>query len=383
MSGSAMISSRMELKELLQEKMVDSYDSVNQNQELNEGETYLKSYLIESERPTTKGLLGDTEDYRLKRDKTRESDFENIQIRKLGSDKKARFYIENLDERFWAVHSLAKSKNSDSLLDKLVFPRFTKLDYSWLSNSFLRNIGESPRNDFRSFSLKFEDEFQKARSQEDGSEHPTAREISKMSMRLWGENAKKVLSTLSGDETLGKSTSLSNVGIRRAFDDGRILLEDITHTAKFTARGDSVDGHFYQIEEIKDKYKDILYSLEEDYAIKRGVDKYGGNLTGEPVLISFDREITDFESFFSTLLGSTKPFRLWGLENQIDEDYYSVSAVDLHTGDELDLEVAPNWMRIYLPEDSCGNVILRLYTNIQHYFDSEATLEGSMHGQII
>ncbi|WP_435551393.1 hypothetical protein [Natrinema sp. CGMCC1.2065] len=383
MSGSAMISSRMELKELLQEKMVDSYDSIKDDQELNEGETYLKSYLIESERSSTRGLLEGSESYRLKRETTQESDFENIQIRKIGSEKQARFYIENLDERFWAVHSLAKSTSSDSLIDKLVFPRFTKLDYSWLSNGFLKDIGESPTNNFRSFSLKFEDEFKDINTRENGSEHPEPGEISKMSMRLWGENANKVLSTLSSDETLGKSTSLSNVGIRRPFDDGRVLLEDITHTAKFTARGDSVDGHFHQMDEIKEKYKKILYSLEQDYAINRSVDSSGGNLSGEPVLIDFTREIRDFDEFFSTLLSSTKPFRLWGLENRIDDDYYSVAAVDLHTGDKLDIEVAPNWMRIYLPEDSCGNVILRLYTNIQHYFDSEATLEGSMHGQII
>ncbi|MHC3438949.1 hypothetical protein ACYJ1Y_12840 [Natrialbaceae archaeon A-gly3] len=383
MSGSAMISSRMELKELLQERMVDSYESVKEKQELNESETYLKSYLIESERSTTEGLLERSEGYRLKREKTREGDFENIQIRKIGSDKRARFYIENLDERFWAVHSLAKSTNSDSLLDKLVFPRFTQLDYSWLSNSFLKNIGENPTNDFRSFSLKFKDEFQKVGSEGQESEHPSTGDISKMSMRLWGENAQKVLSTLSADETLGKSTSLSNVGIRKSFDDGRVLLEDITHTAKFTARGDSVDGHFYQIDKVKEKYKNILYSLENDYAIQRSVDNRGGNLSGEPVLINFNREVADFDLFFSTLLGSTKPFRLWGLENKIDEDYYTVAAVDLHTGDKLDIEVYRDWMRIYLPEDSCGNVILRLYTNIQHYFDSEASLEGSMHGQII
>lgn len=31
-------------------------------------------------------------------------------------------------------------------------------------------------------------------------------------------------------------------------------------------------------------------------------------------------------------------------------------------------------MRIYLPENSCGNTILRLYTNLQHYFDSNVKL---------
>ena len=47
-----------------------------------------------------------------------------------------------------------------------------------------------------------------------------------------------------------------------------------------------------------------------------------------------------------------------------------VVAVDLHTGDPIDLEVTPSTIRIYLPKGSCGNTVLRIYVNLQHYFDS-------------
>ena len=32
-------------------------------------------------------------------------------------------------------------------------------------------------------------------------------------------------------------------------------------------------------------------------------------------------------------------------------------------------------MRVYLLDGSCGNTIARLYTNLQHYYDSQVTIE--------
>lgn len=371
---SATIQSLRELKEVLQQRMVESYEDVKDDQKLEEGQTYLKSYLIESDRKTFKESLLDSDKYIVRQNKTSETGFLDIEVKGGTSDKPSHFYLDKTDERFWTIHTLAKSTISDDFVQKLVFPRFTKLDFPWLSNNFLRDIGESPENTFRSFSLKFEDEFHEI-SDDQGVEG--------MSMRLWGETAKHVLGTLSQDEDLGSSTSLSNVGIRREFEEGRVLLEDIKHTAKFTARGDAVDGHFYQVNDVKSKYKNILLNLEEEYSISRGSTKSGGTISGSPVTIYFDRRITDLEEFFDIFLSSSAPFRLWGVRNKIEDDYYRVSAVDLHTGDEVDMEICPQWIRVYLPEGSCGNVILRLYTNIQHYFDSKAKLEGKEHGVIV
>lgn len=58
-----------------------------------------------------------------------------------------------------------------------------------------------------------------------------------MSMRLWGEGqAETVLNKLSTDETIGPSTSLSNIGIKREISENEVVLEDITDQGKFTGK---------------------------------------------------------------------------------------------------------------------------------------------------
>lgn len=370
MSSTAIINTRKELKEVLQKRMANSYENMKDDQRLDDGQTYLKSYLIEADRNTFSPQLINSDAYSVETRETVDEGFLNLQVKK-GTDKAEDFYLDKMDDRFWTIHTLATSNVSDSFIEKIVFPRYTKLDFPWLSNKFLRDIGEN--HDFRSFSLKFEDEFgDLGESNEDS--------ISGMSMRLWGGTAKTVLNKLAADETLGPSTSLSNIGIRKEIGENETLLEDITNQGKFTARGDSIDGHFYQLNKIKEKYNEILTLLEEEYSISR---YESGAVEGSPLNITFDRTITDFDRFFDTILSSKNPFRMWGVQNQIGEDYYRVSAVDLHTGDEVNLEVSPEWIRIYLPEGSCGNVILRIYAVIQHYFDSRAKLEGIDHGVII
>jgi hypothetical protein len=40
----------------------------------------------------------------------------------------------------------------------------------------------------------------------------------------------------------------------------------------------------------------------------------------------------------------------------------------------ITFEITPEFMRVYLPDGSCGNTIIRLYTNLQHYYDSLVVL---------
>lgn len=135
--------------------------------------------------------------------------------------------------------------------------------------------------------------------------------------------------------------------------------------------------------QVKQRYEELLQLIEEEYSIAHESEKSTFSITGSPLHIEFNREISDFEEFFDVVLSSKQPFRLWGVYNRIGEDYYRASCVDQHTGDEVNLEVSTDWIRIYLPKGNCGNVVLRLYSIIQHYFDSQAKLRGVDHGIII
>ncbi len=76
------------------------------------------------------------------------------------------------------------------------------------------------------------------------------------------------------------------------------------------------------------------------------------------------------------LFGGTDPFRLWGVPVSIGKDYFRVTALDLHVTNRITFEVAPDFMRVYLPDGTCGNTIIRLYTNLQHYYDSQVVLSA-------
>jgi hypothetical protein len=76
----------------------------------------------------------------------------------------------------------------------------------------------------------------------------------------------------------------------------------------------------------------------------------------------------------SSIFRPAKPFRLFGLYSRSDDNRVDVEAIDLHTGDPLSVEITPQWMRVYLPRGSCGNVVARLFTNLQHALHSDIEL---------
>lgn len=354
--------SRQELKDSLEDWMSESYEILEEDQKLAEGQTQLKSYLIESnldnvsEEHFNNGVNVNI----------RETDEDDFYVVKLANETKSvDFHLEILDDRFWLFHTIAERNDADPLVKKLINPRFTQLDRPWLPTGFLNDIADQHDTTFQSFSLSYNNEFR---------DNNGSYDIDRLSMRLWSETAGPVWAALRENEEIRGSTPLSNVGIKRRYDE-KTMIDNITFYSKFTAKGDSVDGHFEQITSLRDKYRGLLKKIEDEYSISHKSNEEGGELSGEPLTINFDKRITDVENFISALFSSKEPFRLWGVKNRIDEDYYRISSVDLHTGDKLTLETSPEWVRIYLPEDSCGNVVLRLFTNIQHHFDSEADLE--------
>jgi hypothetical protein len=128
------------------------------------------------------------------------------------------------------------------------------------------------------------------------------------------------------------------------------------------------------VDETKAKYRELVESIEQ---FRLGTRETLGarRIKGKAFNLVFQRKIEDFQFFLDRLLDSKEPFRIWGLRSRIEDDYYQVLALDMHTGSSIDLEISPDLIRAYLPEEACGNTLLRLYVNLQHYFDSEVRCE--------
>src|SRR5665213_1468227 len=93
----------------------------------------------------------------------------------------------------------------------------------------------------------------------------------------------------------------------------------------------------------------------------------GCRLVGGPIELTFSRPLTDIDLFLDGLLSSREPFRLWGIANDVSDDYTEIEAVDLHVGQRIRIEVSSTMIRIFLRTGGCGNTIARLVSNLQHH----------------
>ena len=124
------------------------------------------------------------------------------------------------------------------------------------------------------------------------------------------------------------------------------------------------------------EYCDVIRNIEKTFAIRWTTTNEKTKLSGQALSIRFPRPIPNIAKFCDHVFSSALPFRLWGVPIELKSDFYRVSGVDLHAGCRLDFEITPEFMRLYLPANSCGNTIVRLYTNLKHHYDSQITIVG-------
>lgn len=320
----------------------------------------LKSYIIESNVENFDKLILDKFDIEIL--STKDETIKIFSITHKTSKKKIRFYVDMLDKRFIIFHSADESKITDEFIQSIVERDSSLLDFPWFFNEFMDGILGLGKNE--SFSVKFRNEFYDMEKE--------LAEIKRFSMRFWGNDGKKALNQISQVESLKQGIALSNVGVK--VGEEIFINDNVNYNGRFTAiSGNSAKEHIYLVNRIKTAYKEFINQIESS-SIQYVFDGNKVSIQGEPIIIKFSKTISDVKAFNNILTSSKNPFRIWGISNFIFEDYVSVSGIDLHTGDKIDFEIGKEWMRIYLPKGSCGNVVFRLLTNIQHYFDSNANI---------
>lgn len=327
----------------------------------------LKTYVIESNIPevtasSIKGFfqVADTEDTSLK-----------ILKANLSVNNQLRFYLDVSDKRFWKLHSLYDSTITEDIIKKMVEQNYSKLDFLWLSSNLLEKYVELGKQ--TGFGVKFKNKFSINKDEED---------IQDISMRFWGGGARDVIRDLRENDRLVKGISLSSIGINHSVQGG-FTKENITNSGKFTViKGNSIDSHFGIVEKIKQNYSEKI-SLIENQRIS--IEKNGVGLTfkGASLFIDFSKPLEDVPRFTERLISATTPFRLAGTKEILTKDHVRVFVLDLHSNDLLTLEITPNWIGIALGHNSCGNVVMRLLTNIQTHLTSQVKLMSGENERII
>ncbi|MFC1909124.1 hypothetical protein ACFLXD_04640 [Chloroflexota bacterium] len=371
---------RLDMVYHLQDRMRSGYERYLDEQKLEWEGGLLKTYLVEADvvdKPREshdqilKFLRAQAQTYNYSPEELDEENFFAI-LARAGSGKYDVFYIDASDSRFWIVYTVGHSTRTDKFMEKLV-TNSVKLDNSWFPMQFLSRQAE--RGLFNGLGGRFNnDPFTK---EED--------EQLKISMKLWGNLAKDVFDAFQDSDRLRKVFSLSSIRLKRYFKGtDESITDDVNFYGKITSMGQSFDSHLDLVNKLyKDEYKHkITEVIEKELAL--GIDNESGvaYLKGEPIFIKFSNKISNIESFTRKLFSGTIPFRLWGLQQVIKNDFARVYAVDLHLGKTLTFEVFSDTIRIFLPLGTCGNTIARFFTLFQHHYDSSAEALGGKYDQL-
>jgi hypothetical protein len=158
------------------------------------------------------------------------------------------------------------------------------------------------------------------------------------------------------------------------------IIDELNERGRFKAAGNSFDLHIQTVSRFLHSYRSFILEIEDAARIRsRGDGEGGGLLEGEPLVLEFPRPLRNFDAFVRELVSCRAPLKIWGVVDQVREDFVQIEAVDLHTGGKLRLDLSPHYMRLYLGREACGNTVARLLRNLQSHVDSTIKLEIPVH----
>ncbi|MGI8483620.1 MAG: hypothetical protein ACR2OU_05100 [Thermomicrobiales bacterium] len=300
-----------------------------------------------------------------------------VSMLKLG-ESEVEFYLDSLDPRFWVLHTTAPASAADVTVRKLVH-RTRLLDSVWLPTHEFENwIGEisSPRRMTAKFALNtgiYRDSI---------PEEELGNDSMLFSIGSVGNVLERWRRFREIDELSSMQALWSARGVRRSSPDDDIFsLEEVTAAGKVTVRGNSFLHHEAFLRDLQERYRSLITGWENSFRLgwkQSDSRKYGVTPTGSvaEVYWPFEMDTSDQESLLSVMFNCGEPYRLYGIPQDQGRSRYSIRAVDLHTGDKLDIELLPTHIWVYLSENACGNVLARLLTNLQHYHDARTALNG-------
>lgn len=385
--SSVAVSNRQRMARLLEERMNRTYSSLSELQELEPDTSLVKTFLVEAHNGGSEDLAAAEEALEstftaidhpfvsdLRITPADESGLATVEVH--WKNEHVAVFADFSNPRFWLLHSTSSSTSLSWLLHRLVGVD-TELDSAWIPAQMLESLTEL--GPFRGLSLDYD----RRKVPDVDFKSPDA-PAEMLKMQLWGSKAGEVLRLLRQEGGFARETTLSKVKIKYWLegDEDAFTLDDVKYNGKITARGTSFQSHITLTSRLYDRYRNAIHTLEDEYSLGWDDDE-PQRYSGEAIYVNFSSPIENLGEFCGAVFGSKEPFRLWGVPREVSPDFYSVRAVDLHANTSLDFEISPEWMRVYLRKGACGNSILRLFTNLQHYYDGQVQLSNAADNAII
>lgn len=316
------------------------------------------------------------------------------------------YFIDVSDPRFTLLHTIGRTKDTDQTLKALADGSTPGFDRAWFPSQFLL---ESRMGALRGFKFSHEpvasgvtlnssqsvtdvspvllsDTYESLEVEGTGPEIirvAEARAASGPRSSMWVKDSHTALDDyhrIRRSNVFSNRQALDSIQYTAATAKGRTINHGLYSNGKVVASGTSMGLHMLAVGNLKSKYGSVIRGIEDEYAIGWTGGRSGRSFSGEPLLFTFsaDTVIVDLDSFAKSIFRASRPFRLFGFPHRRTERRLDIEAIDLHTGDQFSVELTREWMRLYLPKGSCGNVVARLYTNLLHSLDSDTTLtDGS------
>lgn len=349
--------------DLFQSRLEGTQESLETEQQLDFGQNMLKTQLLETNIEAHE-LFDETDSV----DSTEEIDEDLFLVYITPSaDMEASVFLDTYDDRFWTLYSMEDAKKTDQILRALLSQEAVGLDKPWLPGHQVEAIRKMGVFEGVRFSYDADEAFSESYVENN-------LRFSDLSVSTSGSGAPELYTLLQQAERIDDYLAMKSVQIRRQ-QNGDFVRERITNDGGFTTRGGSdIELHVNTVNQIKRRYAELLSLIEEHHRIDARTTPSGGRSEGHPVIIEFSQEISDIGIFLDNIISARDPFRLWGHVQKVEDDFYTINAVDMHNGDQVDIEVGESWMRLYLQADACGNTALRIFANLQQFYDPAADL---------
>ena len=271
------------------------------------------------------------------------------------------FFLDVSDRRFFRLHTNCDSADVRRIIDAMIGDRDHVLDKAWFYRGMLQRIVGMEGNALHGLGLSYSNLTQERN------------DLMDFELRMSGSSVAFWNDVVQPSEKLRRANAYKYVRIMRGSGDAReqYAHDDVHNDGYFALRGgSSIQDHLHVIEQCREEYSKIVTGIEKERIACRWKDGVG-SLEGNPFEFIFPNGIKDLDMFIEKVFSATEPFQLWGLQQNISEGYFKVLAVDLHAGGSADFEIRNDMMGVYLFDQSCGNIILRLLTNLQAHFDAD------------
>lgn len=308
---------------------------------------------------------------------------------------KAEFIVDCLNPRFLVFHTISNASATDRFIVERLTQYQPEFDLFWFPVSLLESVELrekitgweaqfDPLVDGKGFltpeeqsePLNQDDELQLNEDQDEVKPPMKATDRPRLNMRFEHPDALKIYAQLKKSvPDLLPDIPLNAVVAERSGEQAQTHARALIKSyGKITGRGPDFYTYLQIVNGTLDNYAEIIQELEERYWIKLQLHETesskGFRISGHPFCIGFENPIEP-SHLVQAMFDCTPPFRLMGTPEQIEENFFSVDAIDLHVNQRVAFEIAPSFMRIYLYEGTCGNTLVRILRSLQHHIDSK------------